>query len=56
MNTIDLMYYEFMTDLVSENQKINEAVMAPKFMKLCINEGADEISICEAKAIQTVME
>ncbi len=56
MNTIDLMYYEFMIDLVSENRKINEAVMAPKFMKLYVNEGADEISICEAKAIQTVME
>ena len=54
MVNTDILYYESMIDLVTENRKINEEIMAPKFMKY-FTESQEEISIYENKVTDSIL-
>ena len=54
MINIDIAYYENMLSIVSENQKINEVIMAPRFMKY-FTESQEEISIYENKVTDSIL-
>lgn len=53
MNELDILYYESLIDLEIENQKINEALMEPRFMRL-FTEANDEIALCENKVLHSL--
>ena len=48
MNSIDIMYYDNMMDLISENRKINEAIMIPTFHE-------SEVALYEAKIVESIL-
>ena len=54
MNSVDIMYYENMIDIISENRKIIEAVISGKCTKY-FTESEETISLCEAKVTETVI-
>lgn len=54
MNEISISYYENMIDLINENQKINEEIMTPKFMKY-FTESKEEITIYENKVTDSIL-
>lgn len=53
MNELYILYYESLIDLEIENQKINEALMEPKFMRF-FTEANDEIALCENKVLHSL--
>lgn len=53
MNSIDILYYDSMIDLVNENQKINKAIMDSKFTHY-FTESQEELSLCEAKVTESI--
>lgn len=53
MNSIDILYYDNMIDLVNENHKINKAIMDSKFTHY-FTESQEELSLCEAKVTESI--
>ena len=55
INSLNIDYYNSMIDIVEENRKINEMIMAPKYMKLA-ESSQEDISIYEGKVTNFIIE
>lgn len=54
MENLGILYYESMIELEIENQRINEAIMTPKFARY-FTESDEDISVHEAKVVSSVL-
>ena len=55
INNMDIMYYEFMMDLETENQKIAESLFASNYVDLLVENGVDNV-IFEGNIINSIIE